>query len=69
MAKKSGISKLVKVHFCNGGKMKYADGGKVPEPSKKPDPGMLGSGLAAKAGEALKSRKQKLDDAIAAAGG
>ena len=40
----------------------YADGGVV-----HPDPRMLGTGLAANAGLAMKSRKQSLDDAIAAA--
>lgn len=52
---------------------KYADGGKVvkdhlKEPPK-PTPGMLGSGLAAKAATEFKNRGSKLDKAIADAGG
>lgn len=50
--------------------MHKADGGKVETPPpKKPDPSALGSGAAAKAGQALQDRKSKLDAAIAAAGG
>lgn len=32
--------------------------------AKKPTPGMLGAGMAAKAGKAMKSRKNRLDEAI-----
>jgi hypothetical protein len=50
--------------------MHKADGGKVETPPpKKPDPSALGSGAAAKAGQAMQDRKSKLDAAIAAAGG
>lgn len=53
---------------------KYADGGKVVKdhlaaPAPKPQPEMLGKGMAAKAATELKTRKSKLDAAIEAAGG
>lgn len=45
---------------------KYADGGKVAKKGKKkpkPTPGMLGSGAAAKAGEAIRdTRKKQMKD-------
>lgn len=37
-------------------------------PSKKPDPKMLGTGGARRAAETLKSRQQKIDDALREAG-
>lgn len=54
---------------------RYGDGGKIVKDHladtapKKPDPAMLGSGLAARAGNALKNRKSQLDKAIEDAGG
>jgi hypothetical protein len=36
---------------------------------QKPDPNMLGSGMAAQAGLAIRDRKKQLDDQIKAAGG
>lgn len=49
----------------------YADGGKVAKKKgkKKLPPSALGSGLAAKAGEAVKGRQSALDKKIAEAGG
>lgn len=52
---------------CGGKVVKsYADGGKVVEKGKKkapkPEPEMLGTGLAANAGKALKGRAKQLAD-------
>ncbi len=46
------------------GSDRYQKGGEVKKPSTptKPPPEMLGTGLAAQAGKALKSRKQRLEE-------
>lgn len=69
MKRQYGNASQVKCHVNS-----YADGGKVkkkvkPKPkqtdqSKKVDPSMLGTGAAAKAGEALKNKRQQQMDEL-----
>lgn len=74
--KRSEIEQFEKTGSAKGGKKtseysapKKAEAKKTSSSSRKPTPGMLGSGTAAGAGKALAGRKSAVDKAVKKAGG
>jgi len=74
--KREEIKEFEKTGKASGGKKTSAytktassSSSKPKSGSKKPTPGMLGSGAASKAGKALKDRKSNIDKAVKKAGG
>lgn len=75
--KRSEIKEFEKTGKASGGKKTSAysktssssSSSKPKSGSRKPTPGMLGSGAASKAGKALRDRKKNVDKAVKKAGG